>query len=81
MDLSNHEVEIDLKQVEQYAERHNMIYVETSAKTGQGVEYVFQTLIREIRSKVSYIIAIFEFLLVALIQKQIKAAGDMCTIL
>ena len=51
VDLPNHEV--DLKQVEEYAERHKMKYVEASAKTGQGIQHAFHTLVKEIRTKVS----------------------------
>ena len=52
-DLPNHEV--DLKQAEEYAEMHNMIYVEASAKTGQGTNDIFRLLVHEIRNKVSCI--------------------------
>lgn len=51
VDLPNPEV--DLKQVKEYAETHNMLYTETSAQTGQGVQHAFQTLIQEIQNKVS----------------------------
>eukprot|EP00731_Ephydatia_muelleri_P032405 Em0023g912a len=50
-DLPNHEV--DLKQAEEYAEMHNMIYVEASAKTGQGTNDIFRLLVHEIRNKVT----------------------------
>ena len=49
MDLPNHEV--DLKQAEDYAEKHNMTYVEASAKTGQGTNDIFKLLVREIRNR------------------------------
>ncbi|KAL5457741.1 hypothetical protein EMCRGX_G035031 [Ephydatia muelleri] len=49
VDLPNPEV--DLKQVKEYAETHNMLYTETSAQTGQGVQHAFQTLIQEIQNK------------------------------
>lgn len=52
MDLPNHEV--DLKQAEDYAEKHNMTYVEASAKTGQGTNDIFKLLVREIRNRVSF---------------------------
>ena len=51
MDLPNYEV--NLKQIEEYAEIHNMIYVEASAKTGQGVHDIFRLLVCEIRKYVS----------------------------
>ena len=50
VDLPNREV--DLKQAEEYADMHNMIYVEASAKTGKGIYDVFRLLVHQIRSRV-----------------------------
>ena len=47
IDLPDHEV--DQKLVQAYAKDHHMPYIETSAKTKQGVEDAFYTLVREIR--------------------------------
>ena len=47
IDLPHHEV--DQKLAQSYAKDHHMPYIETSAKTKQGVEDAFYTLVREIR--------------------------------
>ena len=41
--------EVDQKLAQAYAKDHHMPYLETSAKTKQGVEDAFYTLVREIR--------------------------------
>lgn len=41
--------EVDQKLATAYARNHNMAYIETSAKTRQGVDDAFYTLVREIR--------------------------------
>ena len=48
IDLPHHEVDHELAKA--FAQSHNMPYVETSAKTNQGVDDAFYTLVREIRS-------------------------------
>ena len=45
--------EVDQKLATAYARNHNMAYIETSAKTRQGVDDAFYTLVREIRRWVS----------------------------
>ena len=45
--------EVDQKMATAYARNHNMAYIETSAKTRQGVDDAFYTLVREIRRWVS----------------------------
>ena len=42
--------EVDQKLAQAYAKSHHMLYIETSAKTNQGVDDAFYTLVREIRS-------------------------------
>jgi len=41
--------EVDAKLAQGYAKNHHMPYIETSAKTRQGVDDAFYTLVREIR--------------------------------
>jgi len=41
--------EVDQKLAQAYAKNHHMPYIETSAKTRQGVDDAFYTLVREIR--------------------------------
>ena len=45
--------EVDAKLAQGYAKNHHMPYIETSAKTRQGVDDAFYTLVREIRHWVS----------------------------
>ena len=45
--------EVDQKLAKAYAKNHHMPYIETSAKTRQGVDDAFYTLVREIRHWVS----------------------------
>ena len=45
--------EVDQKLAQAYAKNHHMPYIETSAKTRQGVDDAFYTLVREIRHWVS----------------------------
>jgi GTPase SAR1 family protein len=59
VDLQSRNVE--QKQAKQVAESYNIPYVETSAKTRQGVDDGFYTLVREIRKFVSIIVYIFPF--------------------
>ena len=47
IDLPHQEVDHELAQA--FAKSHHMPYVETSAKTNQGVDDAFYTLVREIR--------------------------------
>ena len=47
IDLTDHEVDQELALA--YAKDHHMPYIETSAKTKQGVEDALYTLVREIR--------------------------------
>ena len=51
IDLPRRDVEQKLAQ--SYAKNHHMPYIETSAKTRQGVDDAFYTLVREIRHWVS----------------------------
>ena len=55
---------VDTRQAKQVADSYNIPYVETSAKTRQGVDDAFYTLVREIRKFVSLsslcIIPLFE---------------------
>ena len=44
---------VDTKQAKQVADSYGIPYVETSAKTRQGVDEAFYTLVREIRKYVS----------------------------
>jgi GTPase SAR1 family protein len=44
---------VDLREAEKIAEQYNIPFVQTSAKTRQGVEESFYTLVREIRKYVS----------------------------
>ncbi|CAI8005831.1 GTPase NRas, partial [Geodia barretti] len=41
--------DVDQKLASTYAKTHNMPYIETSAKTRQGVDDAFYSLVREIR--------------------------------
>ena len=45
--------EVDNKDASDYAKVKNMPYIETSAKTRQGVDDAFYSLVREIRRYVS----------------------------
>ena len=45
--------EVDSKLAQGYAKNHRMPFIETSAKTRQGVDDAFYTLVREIRRWVS----------------------------
>lgn len=45
--------EVDTKLAQGYAKNHRMPFIETSAKTRQGVDDAFYTLVREIRHWVS----------------------------
>ncbi len=45
--------EVDSKLAQSYAKNHRMPFIETSAKTRQGVDDAFYTLVREIRHWVS----------------------------
>ena len=45
--------EVDTKLAQGYARNHRMPFIETSAKTRQGVDDAFYTLVREIRHWVS----------------------------
>ena len=45
--------EVETKDAMEYAKAHNMPYIETSAKTRQGVDDAFYSLVREIRRYVS----------------------------
>ena len=45
--------EVDAKLAQGYAKNHHMPFIETSAKTRQGVDDAFYTLVREIRHWVS----------------------------
>ena len=47
--------EVDNKDAQEYAKSRNMPYIETSAKTRQGVDDAFYSLVREIRRYVSKI--------------------------
>ena len=47
--------EVDAKLAQGYAKNHHMPYIETSAKTRQGVDDAFYTLVREIRHWVSHL--------------------------
>ena len=44
---------MDAKLAQGYAKNHHMRYIETSAKTRQGADDAFYTLVREIRHWVS----------------------------
>ena len=44
---------VDARQAKPVADSYNIPYVETSAKTRQGVDDAFYTLVREIRKYVS----------------------------
>ena len=46
--------EVDTKLAQGYGKNHHMPFIETSAKTRQGVDDAFYTLVREIRHWVSY---------------------------
>ena len=43
---------MSLKEAEDFAEKHKMIYAETSAKDNMGVESMFRTLTDDIMKKV-----------------------------
>ena len=45
--------EVDPKLAQSYGKNHKMPYIETSAKTRQGVDDAFYSLVREIRRWVS----------------------------
>jgi len=45
--------EVETKDGMEYAKAHNMPYIETSAKTRQGVDDAFYSLVREIKRYVS----------------------------
>lgn len=45
--------EVETKDAMEYAKAHNMPYIETSAKTRQGVDDAFYSLVREIKRYVS----------------------------
>ena len=47
---------VESKQGRQLADSYNIPYVETSAKTRQGVDDAFYTLVREIRKYVSQLL-------------------------
>lgn len=44
---------VDLKEAQKTADEYGIPFVQTSAKTRQGVEEAFYTLVREIRNYVS----------------------------
>lgn len=46
---------VDLKEAQRTAEEYGIPFVQTSAKTRQGVEEAFYTLVREIRNYVSFV--------------------------
>ena len=46
--------EVDSRDASEYAKAKNMPYIETSAKTRQGVDDAFYSLVREIRRYVSW---------------------------
>lgn len=48
--------EVDSKLAQGYAKNHRMPFIETSAKTRQGVDDAFYTLVREIRRWVSFVL-------------------------
>ncbi len=48
--------EVDPKLAQAYGKNHKMIFIETSAKTRQGVDESFYSLVREIRRWVSTVI-------------------------
>ena len=50
--------EVDQKLAQAYAKNHHMPYIETSAKTRQGVDDAFYTLVREIRHWVSKFVCV-----------------------
>jgi GTPase SAR1 family protein len=50
---------VDLKEAQKTADEYGIPFVQTSAKTRQGVEEGFYTLVREIRKYVSYFYVIF----------------------
>jgi GTPase SAR1 family protein len=50
---------VEGKQAKQVSDSYNIPYVETSAKTRQGVDDAFYTLVREIRKFVSTILIRF----------------------
>ena len=50
--------EVDQKLAQAYAKNHNMPYIETSAKTRQGVDDAFYSLVREIRHWVCSIVSV-----------------------
>lgn len=51
--------EVETKDGMEYAKAHNMPYIETSAKTRQGVDDAFYSLVREIRRYVSAVAGSF----------------------
>ena len=46
---------VETKQARSLSDSYNIPYIETSAKTRQGVDDAFYTLVREIRKYVSYL--------------------------
>ena len=45
---------VDLREAQRVADEYGVPFVQTSAKTRQGVEDAFYTLVREIRKYVSF---------------------------
>ncbi len=52
---------IDLSYAKDFATSFSMPFVQTSAKTRQGVEEAFYTLVREIRKYVSEVVSVVVF--------------------
>ena len=45
--------EVEYEEGEQFAQKNGLIFMETSAKTGEGVEEIFKKSVQEIKTKIS----------------------------
>ena len=45
--------EVEFEEGEQFAQKNGLIFMETSAKTGEGVEEIFKKSVQEIKTKIS----------------------------
>ena len=60
IDLDESKYEVSIYKIQEFCENYNINYIETSAKKGINIEYIFEHISRELKEKDSYILDYFQ---------------------